>query len=141
MNINIRNIELSDFYNYKTHIKSNISKEYFKNFVNNILNENHHILVIEYDNIIIGSGTLLIEQKMTYGGCKMGHIENILINENMRGNKFGSLIIHELVKIADQKQCYRVDLVCENHLNKFYKSLGFSDNLIGMTLLNKHHFK
>ena len=79
MNTNIRKIEFSDFLNYKTHINSNISKEFFENFVNNILNENHHILVLEYDNIIVGRGTLLIEEKMTYGGCKMGHIENILI--------------------------------------------------------------
>jgi glucosamine-phosphate N-acetyltransferase len=141
MNINIRNIELSDYYNYKNHINSNISNEYFENFVNNILNDNHHILVIEYDNIIVGSGSLLIEEKMTYGGCKMGHIENILIDENMRGKKLGTLLMHELVKVADQKKCYRVDLVCENCLNKFYKSVGFNDSLICMTLLNKHHFK
>jgi glucosamine-phosphate N-acetyltransferase len=141
MNINIRNIELSDFYNYKKHINSDISNEYFDNFVNNILNDNHHILVIEYENIIVGSGTLLIEEKMTYGGCKMGHIENILIDENMRGKKLGTLLIHELIKIADQKKCYRVDLGCENFLKKFYKSVGFNDSLICMTLLNKHHFK
>ena len=97
--------------------------------------------VIEYDNKIVGSGTLLIEEKMTYGGCKMGHIENILIDVDVRGKKLGTKIMHELVKIADEQKCYRVDLVCENKLVKFYKPIGFNDSLICMTLFNKHHFK
>ena len=71
------NIKLSDFYNYKNHINSDISNEYFENFVNNILNDNHHILVIECDNIIIGSGTLLIEEKMTTGeNYSIEHLQN-----------------------------------------------------------------
>jgi len=140
MNINIRNIKLSDFYNYKHHINSNISKEYFENFVNNILSNNHHIVVIEYDNKIVGSGTLLIEEKMTYGGCKMGHIENILIDEDMRGKKLGTLLVNELVKIANQKKCYRIDLACEKKIINFYRNIGFNDKLVCMTLLNKENF-
>jgi glucosamine-phosphate N-acetyltransferase len=141
MNINIRNIKFSDFYNYKHHIKSDISEEYYGLFFNTILSDNHHIVVIEYDNKIIGSGTLLIEEKMTYGGCKMGHIENILIDEDMRGKKLGTLLVNELVKIADQKKCYRIDLACEKNLIKFYENIGFNDKLVCMTLLNKEHFK
>ena len=95
---------------------------------------------MEYENVIIGSGTLLIEEKMTYGGCKMGHIENILISENMRGKNLGTLLMNELIKIADKKKCYRVDLVCEKQLYKFYENCGFDNKLICMTLLNKHNF-
>ena len=141
MNINIRNIKSSDFYNYKQHINSNISKDYFDNFISSVLNDNHHILVIEVNNQIIGSGTLLIEEKMTYGGCKMGHIENVLIDDNMRGNKYGTFIVNELIKIADNHKCYRIDLICTEQLIPFYKNVGFDKTLAGLSFLNKHHFK
>jgi len=141
MNFIIRKISLLDYNNYKQHINSDISKEYFEHFINNILNENHHILVIDYENKIIGSGTLLIEEKMTYGGCKMGHVENILIDENMRKKNLGTLLMNELIKIANQQKCYRVDLVCENSLINFYSNVGFYNKLTCMTLLNTHNFK
>lgn len=140
MNIIIRKINIFDFNNYKIHIKSNFSKDYFENFINKILNNNHYILVIEYNNKIIGSGTLLIEEKLTYSGCKMGHIENILIDEDMRGKKYGTQLINELIDIADQQKCYRVDLTCNEDIIDFYKNIGFDKKLLCMSLLNKHNF-
>lgn len=137
----IRKINSNDYSKYTSHIHSNISGEYFEHFVNNILNDNHFILVIEKDNKIIGSGALLIEEKMTYGGCKMGHIENIYIDESMRGQKFGSILVNELVYIAKQYKCYRIDLSCENHLIPFYQNIGFDTNIISMSMRIEENYK
>jgi glucosamine-phosphate N-acetyltransferase len=137
----IRKISLDDYISYKTHIQSDVSFDFFSNFVNNILNNNHCILVIEKDSKIIGSGTLLIEEKMTYGGCKMGHIENIYIDESMRGKKYGSILVNELVSIAKNHKCYRIDLSCENHLIPFYKNIGFDTNIICMSMHIKENYK
>ena len=84
---------------------------------------------------IIGSGTLLIENKMTYGGCKMGHIENVLVDENMRGKSFGSMIVNYLTNIAKQHKCYRIDLSCKSHLKKFYIKNGYTNESTSMTML------
>jgi len=137
----IRKINSNDYSNYTAHIHSNISTDYFEHFVNNILNDNHFILVIEKGNKIIGSGSLLIEEKMTYGGCKMGHIENIYIDESMRGQKFGSILVNELVYIANQYKCYRIDLSCENHLIPFYQNIGFDTHIISMSMRIKENYK
>ena len=137
----IRKISLDDYTIYKTHIQSDVSFDFFSNFINNILNNNHCILVIEKDSKIIGSGTLLIEEKMTYGGCKMGHIENIYIDEFMRGKKYGSILVNELVSIAKNHKCYRIDLSCENHLIPFYKNIGFDTNIICMSMNIKENYK
>ena len=43
------NLSKEDYSNYKTLINSNISEEYFNNFIDNILNENHLIIVLKKD--------------------------------------------------------------------------------------------
>ena len=75
----IRNLKQKDYERYRKLIKSNITQDYFNHFIINILNKNHIIIVLEdIAGNLIGTGTLLIEKKLTYGGCKMGHIENVL---------------------------------------------------------------
>ena len=137
----IRKLNINDYINYTTHIQSNITETLYTHFINNILNENHHIVVIEYESRIIGSGTLLIEHKMTYGGCKMGHIENILVNENMRGKKIGSMLINFLTNIAKQYNCYRIDLTCTSGLKHFYFSNGFINENLSLTMLLPDNYK
>jgi len=140
MNYIIRNININDYNSYKIHIHTEISKEYFENFINNVLCDNHQIIVIEIDNQIIGSGTLLIEEKLTYGGCKMGHIENILIDENYRKLKLGSILVNKIVHIAKQNKCYRIDLSCEEQITNFYEKIGFHKQIVTMIMLNKENF-
>ena len=131
----IRPLIINDYTNYITHIHSKIEEDVFKHFINNILNENHLIVIVEHENNIIGSGTLLIEHKLTYGGCKMGHIENILVDETMRGKKIGSMIVNYLNNIAIRNKCYRIDLTCSNDLKPFYNSTGYTIENASMTML------
>ena len=137
----IRELNINDYTNYTSHINSTITETSYTHFINNILNENHHIVVIEYESRIIASGTLLIEHKMTYGGCKMGHIENILVDECMRGKKFGSMIVNYLTTIAKENNCYRIDLTCVPELKKFYKTNGFINENISFTMLIPENYK
>ena len=72
---------------------------------------------------------------MTHGGCKMGHIENILVSENMRGKKIGSMLLNHLSNMAKQNKCYRIDLSCEYNLKNFYLSNGFIKENCNLTML------
>lgn len=136
----IRKILLKDYIEYIKLVDSNITLEYFTNFINNILNDNHIILVIENNNELIGTGTLLIEEKMTYDGCKLGHIENIFIHENNRGLNLGSKLLNELIKIA-KKCCYCIDLNCNEEFIKFYENNNFCKYQRAMRLYIKENFK
>jgi glucosamine-phosphate N-acetyltransferase len=131
----IRPLNINDYTTYISHIHSRVEKKAYNNFINNILNENHQIVVVEYQGKLIGSGTLLIEHKLTYGGCKMGHIENILVDETMRGKKIGSMIVNYLNNIAIHNKCYRIDLTCSNELKPFYISNGYTIKNVSMTRL------
>ena len=123
--MSIRKILLKDYKQYTKLINTTISLEYFENFINNILNKNHNIFVIELNNNLIGTGTLLLEEKLTYNGCKMAHIENILIDENFRGKGYGKKIVDYMLEYSKKHKCYRADLVCYDNVVEFYTKNNF----------------
>jgi len=138
--IKIRHIKLCDYISYTNHIHSDITYDYFENFINNILNDNHHIIVAVTDDIILGSITIFIEHKMTYNGCKMAHIENMLVEKDMRHQNIGSKLINCSVGIAKEQKCYRIDLACDESVKNFYIKNNFNPDNISMTMLIKDNF-
>lgn len=85
------------------------------------LPSNTMIYVIMNDKQVIGSGTLLIEQKIIHNYGKVGHIEDIVIDNNMRGQGLGKKIINYLISQAKIYNCYKVILGCDDSKVDFYK--------------------
>jgi glucosamine-phosphate N-acetyltransferase len=137
--MNIRNIQINDFYlDYLNLLKQlsilnekEISFKDFNNFCNN-LNDNHLIKVIELNDKIIASGTLLIETKILHNFGKVGHIEDIVVDENVRGMNIGKKIVEYLIDLAYKKGCYKVILNCNENNSKFYEKCGFKKKEIEM---------
>jgi len=136
----IRNLNNKDYKKYVALINSNISKENFIDFLNNVLGKLHIIYILETDDNIIGTGTLFIEKKLTYDGCNMGHIENILIDKNHRGNGYGEKIVKNLLEYAKINKCYRIDLNCTKELESFYNKNNFNKKHICMNIIFKDNF-
>ena len=137
----IRFIEYNDYKNFIKLININITRDAFDLFINN-LNPNRHIIIV-YENggELIGTGSLLIEPKLTYNISYLGHIENIFVDEAYRSRGIGKQIVSYLVNYAKEKLCYRIDLACEENLIQFYKSIGFDKQISCMTMLNTENFK
>jgi len=121
-------------------INSNITKEKFDHFIDNILGENHQIIVLEIEGKLIGCGTLFIEPKLTYGGCNMGHIENILVHPDCRGKGYGEYLVKMLLELANKQKCYRVDLNCTSELEQFYNKNKFQKKHLCMNVCFKENF-
>lgn len=136
----LRKINNIDYKIYKKINNTNITLEYFNEFINNILNEYHNIYVLQHENIVIGFGTLILEYKLTHNGCIMAHIENVIIDENYRNQGFGNILIKELIDICKKEKCYKVILNCDSNLEKFYKKNNFTSNKLSMELLIKENF-
>jgi glucosamine-phosphate N-acetyltransferase len=138
----IRNLKTTDYKRYIKLAESDIPENYFNTFLTDVLNNNHIIIVME-DPLqnLIGTGTLLIEEKLTHGGCKMGHIENILVHQEYRGNGHGEILVNYLLDIAKTNGCYRVDLNCHSELENFYKKNNFNKDNISMNIYFKNNFK
>ena len=82
------------------------------------------------DKKIVTYGSIIIENKI-YGSTS-GHIEDIIVDANFRGLGIGEKLIHELVGIGKQKNCYRITLFCKEHLVDFYGKNGFYINNLAM---------
>ena len=119
----------NDDYELKFMIKN--FKKYIYELSNNI-----NIFVIIDNNIVIGSGTILIEQKIIHGFGKVGHIEDIVINNKYQGQGLGRKLIDFLLLEAKKNNCYKVILGCNNDKVGFYKKNFLNKD--GKTVISNH---
>ena len=105
---------------------SNLEQNSVKNILKKILeNENHIIHVAELDGKIVGSTTLLIEQKFIHEGGIVGHIEDVVVKKEFEGQGIGMKLVLSLLDIAKKRECYKTILNCEDSLKSFYEKVGF----------------
>ena len=105
---------------------SNLEPNSARNILKKILeNENHIIHVAELNGKIVGSTTLLIEQKFIHEGGLVGHIEDVVVNKEFEGRGIGMKLVLSLLDVAKEKKCYKTILNCEDKLIPFYEKIGF----------------
>lgn len=111
----------------------NITKDQFATFINT-LHTGHIIMVIEDKPTckIIGSITILIENKVIHDMGRVAHIEDVVIDKNYRKKNLGSYMIEQAMVIS--RQCYKVILDCSLENKLFYEKSGFEyKNVIQMS--------
>ena len=106
----------------KTSIKEDKALEIFKQIKSN---PNHIIIVAEINGIIVGSTTLLIEQKFIHEGGIVGHIEDVVVKKEFQGKKIGEKIIKYVLELAKKHDCYKTILDCSDEVKPFYEKIGF----------------
>lgn len=74
---------------------------------------------------IVSSGTIIIEPKIIRGGKNVGHIEDIVVADHMRGKGISQKILEMLKTIARDNNCYKVILDCDNDVKNVYIKNGF----------------
>jgi len=90
-----------------------------------IANPDHIIHVAEIDGKIVGSTTLLIEQKFIHNGGKVGHIEDVVVSKEYEGKGIGIKLVNSLLENAKMMNCYKTILDCQDELIPFYERIGF----------------
>ena len=103
------------------------SETAWKNFKSN---SSSNSIVGIYNDRVVAYGSIVIENKIR--GDIAGHIEDIVVDDNMRGKMVGVKLINKLINIGSEKGCYRITLFCEEKLIKFYERTGFKVNNIMM---------
>lgn len=109
----------------------------FFNFVDN-LPRNTRIYLLYDDDKIVGSGTLLIENKIIHNFKNVGHIEDIVVDKNSRGKGYGKFLLYHLISESKNLNCYKIILNCSNECKLFYEKLGFSNKNSEMSLYFKN---
>ena len=133
--IHFRNIEKTDL--NQVYVLLNQLKEMditlidkdkvWNNFINN--NSSNSVVGI-YDDKVVAYGSVVIENKIR--GELAGHIEDIVVDSEVRGKMIGVLLIKKLIEIARNKGCYRITLFCKESLVNFYSRNGFKVNNVVM---------
>jgi len=105
---------------------SNLEQSSVRDILKKILeNEDHIIHVAELNGKIVGSTTLLIEQKFIHEGGFVGHIEDVVVNKEFEGQGIGMKLVLSLLDVAKERKCYKTILNCEDKLIPFYEKIGF----------------
>ena len=91
-----------------------------------ITNSSSNSIVGIYDDKVVAYGSVVVENKVR--GEVAGHIEDIVVDTEVRGKMIGVSLIKELVKVAKNKGCYRITLFCKESLINFYSRNGFEVN-------------
>ena len=112
---------------------SNLNKETAKEILKKIIaNSDHIIKVAEIDGKIVGSTTLLIEQKFIHKGGLVGHIEDVVVKEGFERRQIGVRIVESLLDLAKKRGCYKTILDCKDDVKEFYEKIGFKHESNGM---------
>lgn len=101
-----------------------VSKQAYSAFTQSVAGRN--VWVVEADGRIIATGTLLVEPKLIHCLSAVGHIEDIVVAAEYRGQGLGRTMIDHLVVTAKQAGCYKVILDCNDQTTPFYERCGFA---------------
>lgn len=145
MSFLIRKITERDFENGFFETLSNLTvvgdiysnDELKREIIRKVLGDQNYIIIVAEDlesSEIIGTATLLIEQKFIHNGGKVGHIEDVVTRKGFEGRGVGRKIVEKLIQIANECGCYKIILDCDANVVKFYEKMGFVKKAITMRL-------
>jgi ribosomal protein S18 acetylase RimI-like enzyme len=89
---------------------------------------NYHLLVLEAGDRIRGTLALIVIQNLSHRGSPFAVIENVVVDRDDRGRKYGETLINHAVGLAREHGCYKVSLTSNKHrtdAHRFYERLGF----------------
>jgi GNAT superfamily N-acetyltransferase len=96
------------------------------------------LLVVEGEDGVRGTLTLVVVANLTHNARPWAQVENMVVDESVRGEGFGRALIEGALQIAREAGCYKVQLQsgnqrrsAENDAHAFYKRLGFQDSSVG----------
>jgi len=122
-------LETLDFLRNASGIDKNKAREILKDIKQNP----NHIIYVAIDNKkIVGSTTLLIEQKFIHDGGLVGHIEDVVVRKDYEGKGIGIKLVTSLLERAKEKNCYKTILDCKDDVKQFYERIGFKRESNGM---------
>ena len=112
---------------------SNIDRDKAREILKKIINDPNHIIHVAIDdNKIVGSTTLLIEQKFIHEGGLVGHIEDVVVRKDYEGKGIGIKLVMSMLERAKEKNCYKTILDCKDDVKQFYERIGFKRESNGM---------
>ena len=83
---------------------------------------------------IVGTISVLIEQKLIHSGGTVAHIEDIVVDKEYRGMGIGKKLLTYAIDFSKLNNCYKIILNCKPDLEEFYQKVGFECKNIQMSI-------
>ena len=136
-----REINADDFKIYKNLLKqltlvNDFNKDEFVIYLNETVYKKTFLIIV--DNNIVGTGSVIIEKKISRNFKNVGHIEDIVIDKKYRGKGYGKELILYLKQFCLNNNCYKIILNCEEKNKKFYEKNGFISKNLEMSYYIKN---
>jgi N-acetylglutamate synthase-like GNAT family acetyltransferase len=99
--------------------------------------ENQYLMVLEFEDKIIGTCHLTFMQSLTFDVGSRMNIEAVRISKDFQGHGFGKYMINKAIEIAKKNDVKIVQLTTNKirvKAKKFYEDLGFKASHEGMKL-------
>jgi len=135
--LNFRRLEKADYdKNYLELLKQlttvgDISKEKYETTFDKMGAE---VWVVEFEEKIIASVSLLLEQKVIHECGIVGHLEDVVVDRDYRKYGLGKFIIERIIKIARERGCYKLIGDCKSELLGFYEKNGFDSKCVQISI-------
>ena len=81
-------------------------------------------------------GAVVIEPKFIHQAGTVGHIEDVVVEETLRGHGLGRMLVDRLVSLAKERGCYKCILDCQEKNVAFY---GEPSHLRQQIIINTRH--
>lgn len=130
---------LDDFVETLSNLKKteNLNLEKSLELLERINNQWSHIYVaVLEDNTIIGTITLMIEEKMLRWWSKAWHIEDVAVRKGYEWMWIWKALNIKAIEESKRLKCYKIILDCDQWLEKFYNKVWFETSGIFMRKYN-----
>ncbi len=83
--------------------------------------------VMLVDGRVVGTASLVLEQKFLHQGGFVGHLEDVAIRKDLQNRGIGAALIKTLLAESQRLGCYKVVLQCVPDRMPFYERAGFRE--------------
>jgi GNAT superfamily N-acetyltransferase len=95
------------------------------------------LLLLEVAGEVVGALAIVVVPNVAHQGRPYGLIENVVVDESVRGRGYGEMLMREAIETARRAGCYKVSLFSNKRrldAHRFYEGLGFDARHEGFRL-------
>ena len=90
------------------------------------------LLVLEVDGAVMGSLVLIIVPNLSHHGMPWAEVENVVVDESLRGGGYGRVLMEHAERLAVEAGCYKLQLMSHwdrrDEAHRFYEKLGYQSS-------------
>ena len=97
---------------------------------------NARLLVAEQGGTVVGTLTFYVMPNLSHGGAPFAIVENVVVDETLRGGGHGRLLMAHAEGLAREAGCYKLSLTSNlkrEPAHAFYHHIGYTNSHKGFT--------